>query len=149
MSTPTSEELRKTDAEYGDKLRALIRHENEVSNHRVTWLMVTEGLLVTSVSAVFKESLVATGSLAVVGILVSVSVGQSLKNSYESRQHFKKLWRKRIEDRKYDEDDVLPLDGGYKGNKAITWLLPGTFIPKLVVVAWVGVLGHVIFQGLK
>ena len=149
MTAPTPEDIRKSDEEYADRLRALIRHENDVSNHRTTWLMVTQGLLFTAVSAVIKEMQWAAAGLAIIGILVAVSIGHSLRNSFSSRKYFKDLWRKRIEDRRYEIGDVLPLDGGYPGNKAIIWLLPGNFIPKLVIAAWLLLLTYLVIQGVR
>lgn len=135
MATP--DEVLKKDEEYGATLRALIRHENEVTNHRTTWLMVTQGILFTAASALVKEHIAPTVIVALVAILSALSLGHALQNSFHSRQYFKGLWRKRVEERGYKIEDMLPLDGGYPGNPAIGWLLPHTFMPKLLVVAWV------------
>ena len=132
----SDEEMRKRDEEYATTLRALIRHENEVTNHRTTWLMVTQALLVTAASSLVKEHTGPAIAVALLGILITLSVGHSLKNSFESRQYFKRLWRERIAARGDALADALPLDGGYPGNNAITWLLPFTFIPRVFVGAW-------------
>lgn len=149
MTEPTPAEVRKADEEYAATLRALIRHENDVTNHRTTWLMVTQGLLFTAVSAVIKDVPWAAAVVALVGILVTVSIGHSLKNSYDSRRYFKDLWRKRVEDRGYKMEEVLPLDGGYPGNNAITWLLPGNFIPKVVIGAWLLLFAYLVCQWVR
>lgn len=127
---------RKSDEEYAATMRALIRHENEVSNHRTTWLMVTQGILATAASALLENFPWHALVTAVVAILVTLSIGHSLNNSFDSRQYFKKLWKKRVEQRGYDMEDVLPLDGGYPNNNARAWLLPDKFIPKVITVAW-------------
>lgn len=146
MTEPILAEVRKADEEYASTMRVMVRHENDVSNHRTTWLMVTQGILFTAVSAVIKEVPWAAAAIAVIGILITISIGHSLKNSYESRKYLKDLWRRRVEDREYKSDEILPLDGGYPGNNAITWLLPGNFIPKVVIAAWFLLLVYLVCQ---
>jgi hypothetical protein len=140
-----SDEILKKDEEYGATLRAMVRHENEVTNHRTTWLMVMQGILFTAASALIKEYMVPTIIVALVGILIALSLGHAIQNSFHSRQYLKGLWRKRIEERGYKIEDVLPLDGGYPGNPAISWLLPNTFIPKVIIGAWILIIGYRLF----
>ena len=146
MTDTVSAEVRKADEEYATTLRALIRHENDVSNHRTTWLMVTQGILAAATAALLKEYPWHTVVLAIVAVLVTVSIGHSLKNSYDSRQYFKRLWQSRVTERGYSMEDVLPLDGGYPGNKAIHWLLPGNFIPWVIVAAWLLLIVYILSQ---
>jgi hypothetical protein len=34
--------------QYATVIRALIRHENDMTNHRIMWLLVMQGLLVNA-----------------------------------------------------------------------------------------------------
>ena len=117
-------------------LRALIRQENDVTNHRTTWLLVSQGILFAAVSALVKVHWFPTLVVAVVGILAAISIGHSLKNSYESRQYLKRTWRERVNERGYKWEDFPPLDGGNPEVRTINWLFPWTFIPRVIVGAW-------------
>lgn len=35
-------------AQYASVIRDLIKHENEVTNHRIMWLLIVQGLLVNA-----------------------------------------------------------------------------------------------------
>lgn len=144
-SDKQNDEQRKRDEEYANTLRALIRHDNEVSNQRTVWLMTSQTILVTAASLLLKDYPEITIAVAIVGALITSSIGHSLRNSFDSRKWFKKRWQERIELRKYDIKDVLPLDGGYPDNKAIPWLLPGNFIPKVILTAWLALIFYILF----
>ena len=124
------------DLAYADTLRAMIKSESEYTNHRSTWLLVSQGLLVAGATSLLKEYPSAAIALAIVGILVAVSYGHALQNSIDSRQYLKRLWTRRIEARGYDIEDVLPVHGGYPGNRSIGWLLPDKFVPRVAICAW-------------
>ena len=130
-------EQRTKDLKYAEVLRAMIKSESEYTNHRTTWLLVAQGLLVASATNLLKEYPVAAIGLAVVGALVALSYGHALKNNIDARQYLKRLWEKRIKARGYDIEDVLPVHGGYPGNRAISWLLPDKFVPRVAFWAWV------------
>ena len=130
------EQLEK-DLKYAEVLRTMIKNESEYTNHRTTWLLVAEGLLVAGVTNLLKEYPSAAIALAVIGMLVALSYGHALQNSIDSRQYLKRLWTKRIEARGYDIEEVLPVHGGYPGNRAIGWLLPDKFVPGVAICAWV------------
>lgn len=136
------------DEAYGDKLRALIRQENEVTHQRTTWLMVTQGLLINAAALLLKDYPWPTIGIAVLAILITLSIGHSIRNSFESRQWFKARWRERIEasGEVIGKGDVLPLDGGYPNNNAIRWLLPGNFIPVIIITAWVVLIAYLSYR---
>jgi hypothetical protein len=100
-------------------------------------LLVAEGLIVAGVSNLLKDHPGAAIGLAVVGVLVALSYGHALQNNIDSRQYLKRLWEKRIKSRGYDIEDVLPVHGGYRGNRAKGWLLPDKFVPRLAICGWV------------
>lgn len=121
---------------HAEILRALIRQENDVTNHRTTWLLVSQGILFAAASALIRVHWFPTIVVGVVGILTALSIGHALKNSYESRQYLKRTWRKRLEERGYKWEDFPPLDGGNPELRTIDWLFPWTFIPRIVMGAW-------------
>jgi hypothetical protein len=122
--------------EYAEVLRSLIRQENDLTNHRTTWLLVTQGILFAAASTFIKTHWFPTLVVAVVGILAALSIGHTLSNSYKSRQYLKQEWRSKLERSGYKWEDFAPLDGGFPGLNPIQWLYPWALIPKLVMGAW-------------
>jgi len=125
------------DKGYGEALRTLVRQENDLTNHRTTWLLATQGILFGAASAVIKDYSVPTVVIGAVGILTAWSIGYALKNSEKSRLHLKALWRARLEKGGYAPDELPPLDGGYPDLKPKKWLQPWNFIPRVAIGAWV------------
>lgn len=132
-----TQKRREKDLAYAEILRTMIKNENDYTNHRTTWLLVAEGLLVAGATNLLKDHPGPAIGLAIVGILVALSYGHALQNSLDSRQYLKRLWKDRIAARGYDIEDVLPVHGGYPGNKATSWLLPDKFVPRVAICAWV------------
>ncbi len=135
-------------SQYATVIRELIRHENDVTNHRTMWLLVVQGLLVNAYVGVRQEPLAAAG-LEVAGILVTLSAFVMLYKSYQARGylHFLGIRAKRGE----LHEDNLGLDGWPKrrieGWRSTTWkcpwleragdlLEPYLFLPTFIVSAW-------------
>lgn len=94
-----ADDPRREDKEYGDVLRTLVQQENDLTNHRTTWLLVTQGVLFAAVSAPVNTQLVPTLIIGLFGVLAAGSFGYVLDNSAKSRRHLKDLWQKRLETR--------------------------------------------------
>lgn len=129
-------ERRKATAEYGDRIRALIRHENDITNHRTTWLLVIQALLMTAASNFLHDYPEIVLGVVVIGILVAYSIGDSLTASLRSRVALKQMWSRRLEREGYTLEEMLPVDGAFAAGEVRGWLLPGRFLPKLIMVAW-------------
>jgi len=117
-------------------LRALIRHENELTNHRVTWLLVSQSILFAAAAVFVKIHWLPSVVLAIVGIVFAVSIGQSLENSYEARQYLKRTWRESGASAGYQWEELRAVDGGVRGVRAIQWLFPWIVVPRVLMVAW-------------
>ena len=122
---------------HAEVLRALIRHENDVTNQRTTWLLVSQGILFAAASAFLRIHWFPAAVVAVVGFVLALSIGQSLLNSYEARQYLKTSWRKKLESAGYQWSDFPPLDGGVPGVTLIKRLFPWMVIPRIFMLAWV------------
>ncbi len=70
--------------QYATVIRELIRHENDVTNHRTMWLLIVQGLLVNAYVGVSQEPQTAAG-IAMVGIIVTLSAFVLLYKSYQAR----------------------------------------------------------------
>jgi hypothetical protein len=122
---------------HADILRGLIQHENDVTNQRTTWLLVSQGIFFAAASAFAKIHWFPTTVVGIVGIVLAISIGRSLQNSFEARQYLKGKWRERLASRGYQWEDFPPLDGGVPGVRVIRRLFPWTVIPWTFVIAWV------------
>lgn len=135
--------------QYATVLRELIRHENDVTNHRTMWLLVVQGLLVNAYVGVRQELMAGTG-LEVAGILVTLSAFVMLYKSYQARGylHFLGMQAKRGE----LHEQNLGLDGWPKRRikdwRRSAWrcpwleragdlLEPYLFLPTFIVSAWI------------
>ena len=139
-ATETREELES----HAVVLRALIRQENDVTNHRTTWLLVAQGILFAAAAAFLKVNWFPALVVGGVGILVALSIGHALRNSYESRLYLKRKWRERLQASGFKWEDFPPLDGGNPELKTINWLFPWTFLPWVIGIAWVLLIGYAI-----
>lgn len=135
------------DKVYGDVLRTLVRQENDLTNHRTTWLLATQGILFAAASAVIREYVLPLVVIGAVGILTAWSIGHALKNSEKSRLHLKGLWRHRLEKGGYAPDQLPPLDGGFPDLKPKKWLQPWNFVPKVVSAAWAILIVYALVNG--
>jgi len=66
-------------------IREMIRHENDVTNHRIMWLLVGEGFIANAYVMVKNEGNYTLSLLIVVGILIALSAFVMLYQSYQAR----------------------------------------------------------------
>ena len=130
---------------YADRISEILRHENEVTNHRLTWLIATQAIMFAASAEFLKSYLFPTIVICLVGILTTWSFAYALISSFESRQHMRKLWQMRLKDNDLSTENFPPLDGAYSGNDSKVWLLPWFFVPKLRLAAWVLLLIYALF----
>jgi hypothetical protein len=128
-----------------DILRALIRHENEVTNHRTAWLLVSQGILFAAAATFVKVHWFPTIVVGLLGVAIAVSIGHTLRNSFDSRQYFKNSWRDLLASRGFDWEDFPPLNGGFPGLKHYKWLAAWKFIPRALMIGWGLLLGYFAF----
>jgi hypothetical protein len=79
---------------YAMVIREMIRHENDVTNHRIMWLLVVQGLLANAYVGI-KSGTHATNAtlLGAMGILVTLSAFVMLYKSYQARGYLDFLGR--------------------------------------------------------
>jgi len=134
--------------QYATVIRELIRHENDVTNHRTMWLLIIQGLLVNAYVGVRQDPHAAAG-IAVAGILVTLSAFVMLYKSYQARGylHFLGTQAKRGE----LQEEYLGLDGWPKKRikywRRAVWVCPWLeragdvlepylLLPTLIVSGW-------------
>jgi len=70
---------------YPTVIREMIRHENDVTNHRIMWLLIGQGLIANAYVGAGNVREEILPMLAAVGILVTVSTFIILYKSYQAR----------------------------------------------------------------
>ena len=141
---------------YATVIREMIRHENDLTNHRIMWLLICQGLIANAYvgAGAQREDVVAT--LAIVGILVTLSTFVILYKSYQARGYLEFLGEQAKQGTLLEQD--LPLFGWpgkrIKGWRRNLWLCPWLrqagdllepymFLPSLLILTWLFVLmGH-------
>jgi hypothetical protein len=141
--------------QYPTVIREMIRHENDVTNHRIMWLLVGQGFVVNAYVSV-KNAITPTHSvLSVVGILIALSAFVMLYKSYEARGYLQFLGLHAKDGTLREED--LPLtgwprnriQGWWKSVWAFPWfrgnrdlLEPWLVLPFLFTSMWMSALLH-------
>jgi len=135
--------------QYATVIRELIRHENDVTNHRIMWLLVMQGLLVNAYVGVREDPQAANG-IAVAGILVTLSAFVMLYKSYQARGYLHFLGREAKRGKLKEE--YLELDGWPKKRikhwRRNVWICPWLeqagdllepylSLPFIIVSAWI------------
>jgi hypothetical protein len=134
-------------------IREMIRHENDVTNHRLMWLLIGQGLIANAyVSATSGNHKLLT-VLALVGMLVAFSAFIILYKSYQARGYLEFLGN--LAKAGSLTEQWLPLLGWpakrIKGWRRNVWLCPWLgrfgellepyfFLPSLLMLAWLYVL---------
>jgi hypothetical protein len=138
---------------YTTVIREMARHENDVTNHRIMWLLIVQGLIANAAVTAGGKSGETTSALATVGILVTLSAFVILYKSYQARGYLQYLGCEAKQGTLREQD--LPLFGWpakrIKGWRKKVWsspwignvselLEPFFFLPTLLVLAWLFVL---------
>jgi len=140
---------------YTTIIREMIRHENDVTNHRIMWLLIGQGLIANAYVSAGPERTEIISVLAPVGILVTLSAFVILYKGYQARGYLDFLGTQAKQGSLPEE--YLPLFGWpprrIKGWRSKVWLCPWLgkagdllepymFLPSLLVLAWLFVLAR-------
>jgi hypothetical protein len=127
------------------RVRSAIEHENQLMNHRVTWLLTCQGFLIAAFALVFQAytktdvtqewrvfyQYILSG-LAVTGTLVSLYVRLSLRAAEIQHENLRLWWETRIGTRNNFHPPIC--------GTPPTWLikkLPYSSFPILFVLSWI------------
>jgi hypothetical protein len=134
---------------YATIIREMIRHENDVTNHRIMWLLIGQGLIANAYVGAGSQRGDVVSALGIVGILVALSAFVILYKSYQARGYLEFLGEEAK--RGTLEEENLPLFGWparrIKGWRTCKWLCPWLrqpgdllepylFLPSLLALAW-------------
>jgi hypothetical protein len=131
----------------------MIRHENDVTNHRIMWLLIVQGLIANAAVTAGQQMGETASELAPVGILVTLSAFVILYKSYQARGYLQFLGNEAKRGTLREQD--LPLFGWpakrIKGWRKEVWVCPWIgkvsellepffFLPILLILAWLFIL---------
>ncbi len=134
---------------YPTVIRELIRHENDVTNHRIMWLLIGQGFIGTIYLNAVREGGSISMWISIVGIVLTLSAFLVLYKSYQARGYLLFLGKQAKNGTLREEH--LPISGWpretikfwRKGTWACPWverasdiLLPWMFLPCLLMFLW-------------
>jgi hypothetical protein len=139
--------------QYAMVIREMIRHENDVTNHRIMWMLIGQGFIANAYVSAKTQGALNDAILLLAGILVALSAFLMLYKSYHARGYLEFLGQQAKQGALHEED--LPLTGWprrrtrdwWRGGWARPWvgqagdlLEPWVFLPWLFVFMWMTVL---------
>ena len=95
--------------QYATVIREMIRRENDVTNHRIVWLLIVQGLLFNAYFSARQAASFNGGVLPLLSIFVALSAFVMLYKSYHARGYLLFLGNEAKQDRL--TEDYLPLVG--------------------------------------
>jgi hypothetical protein len=121
--------------EYADILREMVRHENELTNQRLTWMSTLNGLMLTGLGFIwgkpYDKQVIAV--FCTLGIIVCLSGFLSLQIAEDSKFELLRLWK----EKEISPDKIPPVFGWVRVNRLILPLLPWKVLPWSLIIAWV------------
>ncbi len=123
--------------EYEDIAREMVRHENELMNHRLTWLLTLEGLLFAALGFAWgkDDSPSAKGLVYVfcgIGAFVPVLTLFILDAAQKALIRLRDWW----EDARPPDYKGPGIIGYWHKPALIAWFVPWRILPATFVVAW-------------
>jgi hypothetical protein len=137
---------------YPTVIREMLRHENDLTNHRTMWLLIVQGLIANAAVTASREPEL-KAVIACLGILVSLSAFIILYKSYQARGYLQYLGTRAKLGTLRPQD--LPLIGWpprrVKGWRKHVWISqriarssdmmePFFFLPGLLIIFWLFIL---------
>jgi hypothetical protein len=120
--------------QYVTVIREMLRHEDDLTNHRIMWLLVVQGLLVNAyVAARGGGGRPVILVLSLVGILITLSCFVMLYRSYQALGYLHFLAQQAKQGRLAEE--YLPLDGWPKNRVKDWWR-------EVWICPWIGKISH-------
>jgi hypothetical protein len=95
--------------QYAATLREMLRHENDLTNHRIMWLLIGQGFIANAFVSVDSGNASLRLVLPLVGILLTLSAFLLLYKSYQARGYLEFLGQKAK--RGTLQEEYLPLKG--------------------------------------
>jgi hypothetical protein len=120
--------------------REMIKTENELIDHRLTWLGIFQGLLLAALGFAWRDN--KAGAILFVicalGAIVAVSIGIGTYRANKAIACLTAEWDK-LRQGKYPDYCGPDVEGVRSHSGWFWWLMPGYAIPWTFVVGWVAI----------
>jgi len=138
---------------YATVIREMMRHENDVTNHRIMWLLIGQGFIANAYVSAETMGKLSNRMLPLVGLLITLSAFLMLYKSYQARGYL--LFLGALAKQGALREEHLPLAGWprkrIKGWRRDTWVCPWVeragdilepwlFLPSLFLFVWLTVM---------
>jgi hypothetical protein len=104
--------------QYTTVIREMVRHEDDVTNHRIMWLLVGQGFIANAYVGAKLRGESVFSMLSLVGVIVSLSAFILLYRSYQARGYLQFLGKQAKQGTLKEE--YLPITG-WPGNRVKNW----------------------------
>ncbi len=121
--------------EFAEITRSMIQHENELLNHRVSWMLALQGMLAAAFSFIWKDALIVELLICSFGFLASLSFSLSFRSSMRAIHSLLDGWHKYA-----DENPGYtgpPVIGAKEPHPKTTFFHPWHSLPWLAAIFWV------------
>ena len=131
-------DISETSYQNAQIIRSLIEHENELQNHRLTWLMTIQGLLFAALGFAWdkQDAHALVIIFSILGIVVSLSSWSSLQLNHTAYEELHNWWEKH----KPKDYDGPPIVGHRASYNFMLWILrPWRILPWTFILGWLTV----------
>jgi hypothetical protein len=128
-----------TDEQFADRIRAMIEHENVLRDQRLNWLIASQGLLIAALGFSWDKDKYLVVSLALIGLLLSISIGANLFCNVLAIRSLASKWNQRCQP-DYDGPGVVGIRSEEITPRFITKLYPWNVLPISLSAFWIFVL---------
>lgn len=115
-------------------VRQMIRHEDNLTNHRISWLNTIQGLLFAALGFAWDKEVYLVYLLCWLGVVVAITSGVALHCSREAGERLYKGFRRNKQELWYP--DVV---GYWDESWYIRYGSPWLVLPILFLITWVGI----------
>ena len=137
----TTKHSKQLEPEQVDRLeetvRDLVRHENDLVNQRIGWLVQTQGLLFAALAFAWEKVPGLSYILAALGIASAISIGSAISLYSPAVRGLEDWWNERVPEHQRKNRLVIGLSKRSAGLARL--LRPWRALPLVFIAAWVGV----------
>ena len=123
-----------------DTYRELVKHENELTNHRLNWFILMQAMLFAGLGAMWSADYLPLLIVASLGLLICIPFGYVLHLNDAAISDLISLCKANT-----NLDEFEPPIIGYDKAKHV-WLLPWNSVPIVFGVSWILVLALLIYR---
>jgi len=120
-----------------EKIRDLIKTENELINQRLTWLGTFQGLLIAALAFTWNEesAVAVVWVFCILGAMVSLSTSLAVYRANKAIKNYEDEWDS-IKGKDYSGPDI---EGVRSSDGCFWWLMPGYILPWLFLLGWLSI----------